>query len=69
MSSGTRANRKAVRKYPATDRDAGRGRENKTEYLYEYGILGNITKIAEDGKTYGRVIIMIMTGNSVLCAK
>ncbi len=66
MSSGTRANRKAVRKYPATDRDAGRGRENKTEYLYEYGILGNITKIAEDGKTY---IIMIMTGNSVLCAK
>lgn len=33
-------------------------------------INGNITKIAEDGKTYGRVyIIMIMTGNSVLCAK
>lgn len=29
-------------------------------------INGNITKIAEDGKTY---IIMIMTGNSVLCAK
>lgn len=55
MSSGTLANRKAVRKYPATDRDAGRGRENKTEYLYEYGILGNITKNAEDGKTYGRV--------------
>lgn len=32
-------------------------------------INGNITKIAEDGKTYGRVIIMIMTGNNVLCAK
>lgn len=32
-------------------------------------INGNITKNAEDGKTYGRVIIMIMTGNSVLCAK
>lgn len=64
-----RANRKAVRKYPATDRDAGRGRENKTEYLYEYGILGNITKIAEDGKHTAGYIIMIMTGNSVLCAK
>lgn len=32
-------------------------------------INGNITKIAEDGKYTAGYIIMIMTGNSVLCAK